>query len=234
MIGVSLKGDSARVKPEGRFDLDNIAALTRDLESADSDLGQAAHLDLDLSGLERIDGAGAVLLARWIDHQEEAGREIRVIEATNPRAARLVALYRERREAAPDETERRPPLARLGATVAAAHAALVKSAGFLGSVAAALPAAIRTPQSVNWRSLPDLVQGHGADAMPVTAAANLLVGFIIGALGVTELARFGATNMIPELLVVIHFRELGPLITAVVVGGTSVRGGRGTMRIQSS
>jgi len=72
--------------------------------------------------------------------------------------------------------------------------------------------------------MPDLLQGIGADALPVTAAANLLVGFIIGALGVTQLARFGATGMIPELLVVIQFRELGPLITAVVVAGRSGAG----------
>lgn len=224
VIGVHREGERARIRPEGRYELDQAAERARELDAASDDLGASTSIQLDLSGIEKIDGAGAVLLARWIGGQEEAGRGVRVEEATNPQAARLIALYRERREAAPDETERLPPLARLGATVAAAHAALLSSAGFLGGVAAAIPAALRTPRSVDWRSLPNLLQVIGADALPVTAAANLLVGFIIGALGVTQLARFGATGMIPELLVVIQFRELGPLITAVIVAGRSGAG----------
>jgi phospholipid/cholesterol/gamma-HCH transport system permease protein len=224
VIGVQQEDRHAQVKPEGRLDLDSLASRAPELEAASRELGESTSIDLDLSGLEAIDGAGAVMLARWIDVHEEAGRTVRVLEVTNPQAARLIALYRERREPAPDETERRPPLARLGAAVAAGRAAFLSSAGFLGSLAAALPAALRAPRSVNWGSMPGLLQGTGADALPVTAAANLLVGFIIGALGVTQLARFGATGMIPELLVVIQFRELGPLITAVVVAGRSGAG----------
>jgi Permease MlaE len=61
----------------------------------------------------------------------------------------------------------------------------------------------------------------GADALPVTSAANLLVELIIGFLGVSQLGRFGAVVYVPELVVVAHFRELGPLVTAIVVAGRS-------------
>jgi phospholipid/cholesterol/gamma-HCH transport system permease protein len=81
-----------------------------------------------------------------------------------------------------------------------------------------------TPRSVDWRSLPALVQSIGADGLPVAAAANLLVGLIIGFLGVSQLGRFGATSFVPELVVVAHFRELGPLVTAVVIAGRSGAG----------
>ena len=58
----------------------------------------------------------------------------------------------------------------------------------------------------------------------VTGAANLLVGLIIGLLGVSQLARFGAVAYVPELVVVAQFRELGPLVTAIVVAGRSGAG----------
>jgi phospholipid/cholesterol/gamma-HCH transport system permease protein len=77
---------------------------------------------------------------------------------------------------------------------------------------------------VDWRSLPRLVQAIGADGMLVTSAANLVVGLIIGFLGVSQLGRFGATVFVPELVVVAHFRELGPLVTAIVVAGRSGAG----------
>src|SRR6185436_18846284 len=64
----------------------------------------------------------------------------------------------------------------------------------------------------------------GADALPITSAANLLIGIIIGFLGVSQLSRFGAIAFVPELVVVAHFRELGPLVTAIVVAGRSGAG----------
>ena len=72
--------------------------------------------------------------------------------------------------------------------------------------------------------MPQLLQQIGADGLPVAAAANLLVGLIIGFLGVSQLGRFGATVYVPELVVVAHFRELGPLVTAIVVAGRSGAG----------
>src|SRR6185369_6184274 len=90
--------------------------------------------------------------------------------------------------------------------------------------AIAVPRAVATPSSVDWRSLPRLVQEIGADALPVTSAANLLVGVIIGLLGISQLGRFGAITYVPDLVVVAHFRELGPLVTAIVVAGRSGAG----------
>ena len=68
------------------------------------------------------------------------------------------------------------------------------------------------------------MQEIGADALPVTSAANLLVGIIIAFLGVSQLGRFGAVAYVPELVVVAHLRELGPLVTAIVVAGRSGAG----------
>jgi phospholipid/cholesterol/gamma-HCH transport system permease protein len=46
----------------------------------------------------------------------------------------------------------------------------------------------------------------------------------VGFLGISQLGRFGTTRFVPELLVVAHFRELGPLVTAIVVAGRSGAG----------
>jgi ABC transport permease subunit len=94
----------------------------------------------------------------------------------------------------------------------------------LRPIGVAFPKAIAAPRSVDWRSLPRLLQEIGADALLVTSAANLLIGVIIGFLGVSQLGRFGAVAFVPELVVVAHFRELGPLVTAIVVAGRSGAG----------
>jgi len=99
-----------------------------------------------------------------------------------------------------------------------------KALDFTGRCAAAVPKAAITPTSVDWTSLPRLIQEIGADALPVTSAANLLVGIIIGLLGASQLAPLGAVAYVPGLVLVAHFRELGPLVTAIVVAGRSGAG----------
>jgi phospholipid/cholesterol/gamma-HCH transport system permease protein len=95
---------------------------------------------------------------------------------------------------------------------------------FTGRCVAAVPKAASTPSSVDWRSLPRLIQEIGADALWVTGAANLLIGVIIGFLGVSQLGVFGELSSVPGMVVVTHFRELGPLVTAMVVAGRSGAG----------
>ena len=78
---------------------------------------------------------------------------------------------------------------------------------------------------MDWRSLPRLIQEIGADALAGDAARpTCWSALIIGFLGVSQLGRFGATVYVPELVVVAHFRELGPLVTAIVVAGRSGAG----------
>ena len=153
------------------------------------------------------------------------GVALHVVEGHNPEAARLIALYRERRADRPaPQTRAMSPLTRIGALAAQLPGKANDAFDFTGRCAVALPKAATTPSSVDWRSLPRLIQEIGADALPVTSAANLLVGIIIGFLGVSQLGRFGAVAYVPELVVVAHFRELGPLVTAIVVAGRSGAG----------
>ena len=148
-----------------------------------------------------------------------------VLEGSNPKAARVISLYRKSRVSAPTpQASFRGPLARVGALVAQLPSKASEALDFIGRAAAALPKVVAKPSSVDWRSLPTLVQQIGADALPVTSAANLLVGIIIGLLGVSQLGRFGAVSYVPELVVVAHFRELGPLVTAIIVAGRSGAG----------
>ena len=219
------EGDRASVVPTGPFDLVHATAVARAVESAEARLSRCRSVDVNLAQLDRIDGAGAVLLARLLDRLDGGGCRTCVVEGHNPKAARLIALYRERRADRPaPQTPATSPLARIGALAAQLPRKAYETLHFIGRDAAALPKAAAKPSSVDWRSLPRLIQEIGADALPVTSAANLLVGVIIGFLGVSQLGRFGAVAYVPELVVVAHFRELGPLVTAIVVAGRSGAG----------
>jgi phospholipid/cholesterol/gamma-HCH transport system permease protein len=225
-IRADREGDHARLVPTGPFDLANAMAAARAVENIEAHLVDGSvSVDVDLAQLDRIDGAGAVLLARLFDRLDADGRHVRVIEGHNREAARLIARYRNCRGDPPArQTRMMSPLTRIGALAAHLPGKANEALDFTGRCAAALPKAAVTPSSVDWYSLSRLIQEIGADALPVTSAANLLVGIIIGFLGVSQLGSFGAIAYVPGLVVVAHFRELGPLVTAIVVAGRSGAG----------
>jgi len=228
-MGVAIRadreGNHARIVPTGSFDLAHATAAARALEDAEARLSGCVSVNVVLAQLDRIDGAGAVLLARLCDRLDAEGRHAQVIEGPNREAARLIARYREHRGDGPARrTNVMGPLARIGAVAAQLPGKATEALVFTGRCAAALPRVAAMPSSVDWPSLPKLIQEIGADALFVTSAANLLVGIIIGFLGVSQLGHFGALAYVPGLVVVAHFRELGPLVTAIVVAGRSGAG----------
>ncbi len=224
-IRADREGDRIRLIPTGFFDLPHVMIAAQAIADVEATLSGCRYVDLDLREVTRLDGSGAVQLARLLDRLDAAGRIARVMESRNPEAARLIARYREHR-AGPPASHARPTtlLARLGALAAQLTSAVSGAFDFTGRSAAALPKAAMAPRSVDWRSLPGLIQAIGADGLPVTSAANLLLGLIMGFMGVSQLGRFGASGYVPEVVVVTHFRELGPLVTAVIVAGRSGAG----------
>lgn len=219
------QGDRGVVIPIGSFDLAHATAAAQAVENAEEGLSGCVSVDVELGQLDRIDGAGAVLLARLCDRLDADGLHARVIEGHNTQAAQLIARYRESRVDLPSpQTPVMGPLVRIGAFAAQLPGKADEALDFTGRCAAALPKVAATPSSVDWPSLPRLMQESGADALLVTSAANVLVGVIIGFLGVSQLAPFGALAYVPGLVVVAHFRELGPLVTAIIVAGRSGAG----------
>ena len=224
-IRADREGNHARLVTTGPFDLAHATMAARAVQSAEALLAGCGSVDVDLAQLERIDGAGAVLLARLLDRLDAGGRHARVIEGPNREAARLIASYRERRAGLPERPTRvMNPLTRIGALAAEVPSKANEAFDFTGRCAVAFPKAAATPRSVDWRSLPRLIQEIGADGLLVTSAANLLIGAIIGFLGVSQLAGFGTIALVPQMVVVAHFRDLGPLVTGMIMAGRSGAG----------
>ena len=61
----------------------------------------------------------------------------------------------------------------------------------------------------------------GVDALPMVALMAICTGFILAMQGASELRRFGAIHYVMDVVAVGFTRELGPLLTAIVVSGRS-------------
>jgi phospholipid/cholesterol/gamma-HCH transport system permease protein len=74
----------------------------------------------------------------------------------------------------------------------------------------------------------------GVRALPILSLITFFIGLILALQGAYELRRFGAVNYIAATVAISMTRELGPLITAIVVigrSGSSFAAEIGTMRV---
>ena len=72
-----------------------------------------------------------------------------------------------------------------------------------------------------WQATVQQMLQIGYDALPMVSLMALCTGFILALQGASELRRFGALHYVIDLVAVGFTRELGPLLTAIAVGGRS-------------
>ncbi len=176
---------------------------------------------LDLSGIGRIDGAGAVMLLPLVAAIEQ--REGFALTGDNP-ATRLVELYRQHRQSLPEVTREAGVFEHIGQSAADAMNSLVATAVMTGATAQAAVTAIARPGGTAWRDLPGLVLRTGGDGLGIVVMTNVLIGGIMGFQGVMQLANFGATSFVPTMVLLAQVREMAPIMTAIIVAGRSGAG----------
>jgi len=92
---------------------------------------------------------------------------------------------------------------------------------FVGRMVAELAGAIFHPERLRGKEVKRLCVAAGANALPIVSLLSFLVGLIIGFEGAEPLAQFGAQIYIADMVGFGAVRELGPMITAVLLAGRS-------------
>lgn len=90
---------------------------------------------------------------------------------------------------------------------------------FLGKVTAALLSLLVQPRRFKGKLFLDVLQKDGLYAVPIIALLAFLIGAVVAWQGSLQLKTYGANIFIVELVAITHLRELGPLITAILVAG---------------
>ncbi|QDU67816.1 putative phospholipid ABC transporter permease protein MlaE [Planctomycetes bacterium Pla86] len=197
--------------------------------------GPVGHYELDLSGVRGMDGGSAALLIQLIGDLRERGAEGEIVGATG-KVRGLLELYGAH---PPKPSDKAPParvglFEQVGAAVDDLLGKLGEAADYIGTLVAEARLAIRTPRTVPWGNVVRLAERHGADALPIVAAINFLVGLILAFQASGQLERFGAEILVADLVGLSVVRELGPLMTAIIVAGRSgaaFAAELGTMRV---
>lgn len=177
---------------------------------------------LSLDTISRLDTAGALMINQGRAILQAQGIQCH-IQTTNPRYTTLLET------SIPVRTDEEVKgssygvflMTELGRFICEMGTLSLKLLGFLGEFMVTLGYLIRHPRQMRWTSFFYFMDQVGVKAVPIVSMLTFLIGLVVAYMSMEELAKFGAKMLSIKLVEVAVFRELGVLITAIVVAGRS-------------
>ena len=204
----------------GRIDTENAAAVLARLAPAADDAATKS-ITVDLERVDYLDDYGVLVLVELKKKLELRKAELSICNMSGPAKA-MIELFRLDSAAAPLELARSPgAIERLGAAALAQAADLKHMISFIGAVCFALARVVRQPTSLRADDTFQCMQKTGVDALPIVALISFLLGLIMAFMSAVQLRQFGANIYVASLVSLSMARELGPIMTAIIVAGRS-------------
>ncbi|MGM0516247.1 MAG: MlaE family ABC transporter permease [Pseudomonadota bacterium] len=181
-----------------------------------------------------LDSAGALVLARLVAAIEAEGH--RVVKMDLPEGQRrLVDLVSERLPAAAPGAPSKPGvLAGIGERTMQGLIEANAFLAFIGELVLRGGRLALLPWRIRWSEVVAEIEAAGYRALGIIGLLSFLVGMVMAYQGGATLANYGANVLIVDLVAIITLREMGPLLTAVIVAGrtgSSYTAQLGTMQI---
>jgi phospholipid/cholesterol/gamma-HCH transport system permease protein len=183
--------------------------------------GRAA---IDLQAIQRLDTAGAWLLDRMAHDLDRQGWQVEWSGAHDAHAALLAEireLSSEPLPPAPAPNSLARLVANLGRSTLAALGEGARLLSFYGQTIAVLARVAVRPRRLRLTSLTHHLEQTCVNALPIVGLIAFLIGIVLAYQGADQLRRFGAEIFAIDLLAISALREIGILLTAVVVAGRS-------------
>ena len=180
---------------------------------------EAEQLIVPLSDVERMDTGGA-----WLVHKHERDRGARIVGATEDQQT-LIDHVARADQPVKVRREYEPPLRQfvgeVGAATQTAMATMVGLLGFFGALLISTGNIIRHPRRFRFNAVVQRFDVVGVRALGIIGLMSFLVGIVIAQQGAVQLRQFGAEVFTINLIGRSAVKELGVLMTAIMVAGRS-------------
>lgn len=207
-------GGYSTVVVQGPLLISTVAQLDRDLRAYDSAVGQ-----VDLSGVDAIDTVGAWTVLRFSEQHNAA-----IIGADNA-AQRLIDTVKTAKNTSAISPQRMPLWKAVpydvGQKMVELGVGAANVVSFLGAIVLAFFSTLIRPKQFRLRSFVHQMELVGVTSLSIIGLMSFLIGIVIAQQGAVQLAQFGAETLTVNLVGRITLRELGVLMTAIMVAGRS-------------
>ncbi|MBB6092686.1 phospholipid/cholesterol/gamma-HCH transport system permease protein [Povalibacter uvarum] len=216
-------GDSLTLRLSGDWCIENIREVEAAVAEIPADGKGTVHVDG--SGVSKFDMSGAWLLHQRLDALRTAGANVE-FSGQQPEVFHFLKEMAER-ECAPvrtsdeDAAPLRDGLAWIGRRAVQQGIQTRDAVGFFGHVSLTLGRSLRSLRSLRIPSIARHVYETGIQAIPIVSLIAFLISVIVAYLGAQQLQQFGAEIYTVDLVAIAVLREMGVLLTAIIVAGRS-------------
>jgi phospholipid/cholesterol/gamma-HCH transport system permease protein len=226
-----------RLVLQGRLDADSVGSLWPEaMQVLAKHKPSLLIIDAGEVGVDYCDGAGVGFLLNLGNHQKRANAAFE-IQNLPSRFEQLLAIHDPGQ--LPFQQPKRRTFRSLAEDVGKAVAGMASDIKtlivFTGELTVSLLAVLLHPRRLRWKDAILMVELAGANAFGIIAVMSLLFGLILAFQSAIPMARFGAQIFVADLVAISTIRELGPLITAIILAGrtgSAFAAELGTMKVK--
>jgi phospholipid/cholesterol/gamma-HCH transport system permease protein len=216
-----LRDGILQIAIEGRLDSSTTGALWRDATRTVA-AAKAPQVVFDASRIDYCDGSGIALIAQLRAEQHRSGGDFE-IRGLRPEFATILEEWEPIDLAAveDDSVDQLSFVEQVGRAIVAIGQDIRVLVIFTGELGSALLQAALSPRNARWRDTVRIAEAVGVNALPIVALIGFLMGLIMAFQAAIPLGQFGAQIFVANLIGLAILRELGPLMTAIVLAGRS-------------
>lgn len=218
----TLDGDSLTVAAGGDWRVATLAEVDPQIRVVGA--RQPRQALIDISAVDTMDTAGAWAIYRTIRDWRARGVAVEFVGAKPIHASMLERIASSDREQNLVRDELHPVIAMIERTGRAVHFVGLEGAAllsFLGATVVTLLRVMVRPGRIRFVSLVSHLEQVGLNAMPIVGLLSFLIGVVLAYQGADQLRQFGAEIFTVNLLGVAILREMGILLTAIIIAGRS-------------
>lgn len=216
---ISFEKAGTMLKLSGKLDAEGAGKVWDKARQAVS----SGNSSVDCSGIVYMDGGGASLFIMMDVLCRERGKPL-IVNGLKPEFSKFLDLF-DVEKAMPPKPDQQGPggitgwINSVGVSGQLVATDMREQIEFTGNcVLAALSTATRRNR-LRWPDFWLTCEKVGADGLPIILLIGFLMGLIMSFQSAVSLMRFGAEIFVPNMLGLVMFRELGPMVTAILLAG---------------
>ena len=218
----NVEGSGARYVLSGSWRNSNVAPVLAEIDKIESSSPSGA-VTIDVSDIDDIDTTGAWIIHRMKSRLDKAGAQT-AIEG-DERIEGLVSALPDEAPLPPKIKDERTRVERLmapiGKNVVQAGADFLAGMYILGSAVRGAQMKLGRGRGVSPAAIVNQIDHMGVRAVPIIMLMSVLIGAIIAQQGAFQLRYFGAEVFVVDLVGILQLREIGVLLTAIMIAGRS-------------
>lgn len=225
---------SALVRASGDWDARGSGELARELAKRLAEIPAEQALRIDSQQIVRMDTAGALLMLQIRDMLLARGVQLDLSSLQDGQRELIELVQRVGDLTQPAEPTPLNPIAGIGKATLDILSNAYDTLVFLGEVVTRTIPLLLQPWRLRWGEIINEIQAAGSRSIPIVALLTFLIGVVIAYQSGITMQQYGATIFLPDMIGIVTLREMGPLITAIVVAGrtgSSYAAAIGTMKV---